>query len=369
MIWLHCGDVNEVPVTLTFAQRAASHADLDGAVITADAALQSHFEDLPKNVSFDLLPGDTPAKLRGFLEKWAPESMLWIGGTLRTGLLRNVQRNNLPAILINAEMNSILASGSRWIPGAARNAVQAFERIHTVDGATATRLKRGGVPADIVQATGPILEEPNALYVDKNELAVITEAIGTQPCWYAAQAVSAEITQLAQAHQLASRKSHRMIMIVTPNDLSLGPHFRDRLVNADLRTGLRSDGDDPTSEMQAYVADEPGEMGLWCRVAQLTYIGGTLVSSATTSPFDPLILGSAVVHGSQKAPFQRRFERLSQVEACKEVRSAAELGTTLVALSSPERSARMALAGWEELTRNAGIMNDLINWAASKGLQ
>jgi 3-deoxy-D-manno-octulosonic-acid transferase len=51
------------------------------------------------------------------------------------------------------------------------------------------------------------------------------------------------------------------------------------------------------------------------------------------------------------------------VQACREVRTAAELGIAVSVLISPEQIARMALAGWDEITQNAETLNRLVETA------
>ena len=113
-------------------------------------------------------------------------------------------------------------------------------------------------------------------------------------------------------------------------------------------------------EQQAYVADIQGELGLWYRIAPLTFMGGTLSEGGAASPLEPIVLGSAIIHGPRKAPHEARYTRLADAQACREVRTAGELGVAVGALISPEQTARMAMAGWAEITQNAEIINDLI---------
>ncbi len=363
MIWLHCGDPDNVATTLSLAARILlEDADLD-VLITADATTLPLFEGLPKGASTVVVPPDSPTRAKEFLDKWMPSSLVWIGGMLRPSLLRSVERGGINAVLINARINGVLGPGPRWLPRAARTAVQPFHRILTADGATATRLRRGGVSPDKVEATGPITEDPMPPTFDQNEMAVMAEAIGTRPCWFASGITAREVSHMAAAHMAASRKSHRMLLLITPNDLEDGADVAQILREAGLQVGLRSDGDDPLPEHQAYVADLPDEAGLWYRIAPLTFIGGSMSSGATVSPFDPITVGSAVIHATNKGPFRAHFERLSNVQACREVRTAAELGIAIGTLSSPEQSARMALAGWEEITRNAEVVNSIIRGA------
>ena len=329
-------------------------------LITAEQDLVHAFADLAGSAEAVAVPTDSPTKTKTFLDEWAPQYLIWNGGPLRPILLRNAAKAGVQATLINARNNTLYSGGSRWLPGASRNAVLPFNRVLTADGATATRLIRGGVSRDKVVATGPVLEEPIALPHDQNELTVLVETLGTRPVWFAADIVSAEVMHMAAAHLAASRKSHRLLLVITPRDLDSGPQVAQMLREAGLKVGLRSDGDDPMPEQQVYVADVERELGLWYRIAPLVFMGGTLSAGGATSPFEPIVLGSAVVHGPRKAPHEARFMRLADVQACREIRSAAELGIAVGALISPEQTARMALAGWNEITQNAKTINELV---------
>lgn len=363
MIWVHCGEADCVASTLSLVRRLVDRSDGMDVLVTAHPALLEQLDDVPPSVIKDMPPADSPTRARTFLDNRKPSTLIWNGGDLRPALLRAVAASDIPATFMNARVAGVIAGASRWIPGAAKAAVQAFETILTADGATATRLRRGGVSTDKVRATGPILEDATPLPHDANELTVMVEALGARPVWYAANIDASEVTHMAAAHLAASRKSHRMMLLISPADIDSGAKVAAILREAGLKTGIRSEGDDPTAEMQTYVADLPDELGLWYRTAPLTFIGGTLSGGDVTSPYDPIILGSAVVHGTRKAPQQTRFDRLASVEASREIRSASELGIAVGTLLSPEKTARMALAGWEEITRTAEITNDIIETA------
>lgn len=363
MIWIHCGDRDEVQSTLSLATRLSSDSSGLDVLITADTSTIGAMDVPPQVARLVAVPADTPAKIRAFWDQWSPQYLIWNGGALRPALLRYAAKAGLRATFINARNAGLLAGSARWLPGAARAAVAPFEKVLTADGATATRLIRGGVSRDKITATGPILEEPMALPHDQYEFTVMAEALDTRPVWLAADIVEAEVKDIATAHLAASRKSHRLMLIITPRDIDSGRRVAKALRTAGLKVGVRSEGDDPEPEHQAYVADYEGELGLWYRIAPLTFLGGSLGGGGTVSPFDPIVLGSAVVHGTLKDPHRARFARLAKAESCREIRSASELGIAVSVLTSPEQSARMALSGWEEITQNADVLNALVKAA------
>lgn len=363
MIWLHCGDRNELGLTRSILALLGQLAPDRDILVTGDQDILFALRDYQSEMQLAVLPEDAPAQAKDFLDRYNPTSLAWLGGTLQHNLLQAVDAIQIPGTLVNARSTTLFPRRSLWVPGSVRAAVAAFSRIMTADGVTATRLLRGGVPHSKIQATGTILEEPMPLDHDPNELTVVMEALQARPVWLAAEVLTEEIGDLIKAHTAAMRKNHRLLMVLTPRDPSESANAVASLRASGLATGLRSDMDDPHPEQQAYVADMPDEAGLWYRAAPVTFAGGSFSKAETISPLEPLTLGSAVVHGPQKAPNETRFQRLQDVGACREVRSANELGTALTAMTTPEDSARMAVAGWDEMTRNAHLINDIIRRA------
>ena len=365
MIWLHCGDVTQVPTVVSLVERLSGHNNRTRLLITAEPVGLFDGIDLPPSCTAVEVPADSPTKTRAFLDEMQPTSLIWVGGPLRRTLLRMVAKAGLHATLINARSQDLFGRGFNWLPRPTRSALTPFVRVLTADGAIATRLIRGGMDSAKVEVTGPIMEDPLPLPHDRNELAVMAEAIGTRPVWLAADVAGAEVSHMATAHLAACRKSHRLLLLIAPRGIDDGPQVAQVLRDHGLTVGLRSDGDDPEEEQQAYVTDFPSETGLWYRLSPLTFMGGTFTGDSALSPLDPIVLGSAIIHGPKRAPYEAQYDRLAKVEACREVRTAVQLGIAIGTLVSPEHSARMALAGWEEITRNAKHINTLVQDALS----
>jgi 3-deoxy-D-manno-octulosonic-acid transferase len=347
------------------AIRLHGHGNAMDVLVTANSETLPLLKLVPDGVQVVSIPTDTHVKVREFFAEWEPQYLIWIGGPVRRVLLHYVKKTGFNATMINARISTLFAGKSRWLPGASRNAVLPFTHVLTADGATATRLIRGGVPREKVVAIGPVLEEPITLPHDANELTVVIEALRTRPLWFATSVTTPEIIHIVAAHLAASRKNHRLLLIINPRDIYSGPYVAQALREAGFKVGVRSEGDDPEPEHQAYVADLADELGLWYRIAPLTFIGGTLAAGGAISPFESIALGSAVIHGPRKSPHATQFARLEQADASRQIRSAAELGIAVGMLISPEQTARMALAGWSEITQNA----ETINWLVLNAVQ
>jgi 3-deoxy-D-manno-octulosonic-acid transferase len=130
------------------------------------------------------------------------------------------------------------------------------------------------------------------------------------------------------------------------------------LGDAGLRVARRAEGEEPGEGTQVFLADGPGEMGLWLRLAPLAFLGGTLPGGCGgRNPFEAAALGAALIHGPNLAPHGEAWGRLGASGASRRVADGAELGRAVEALLAPDRAARMAHAGWDVATKGAEVAN------------
>jgi 3-deoxy-D-manno-octulosonic-acid transferase len=128
------------------------------------------------------------------------------------------------------------------------------------------------------------------------------------------------------------------------------------MVEAGLRVAARADGDEPEEATQAFLAEGTGEMGLWLRLAPLSYVGGTLAGPGGRNPFEAAALGSAILHGPRTAPWEAHWQRLAAAGAARLVRTGAELGGAVESLLAPDRVAAMAHGAWDVATQGAAAL-------------
>jgi 3-deoxy-D-manno-octulosonic-acid transferase len=164
------------------------------------------------------------------------------------------------------------------------------------------------------------------------------------------------------AHRVASRSAHRLLLVLAPRSAEEAPAMARALGEAGLRVAERAEGEEPEDGTQVYLADGPGEMGLWLRLAPLAFLGGTLPGGpGGRAPFEGAALGAALLHGPQVAPYGGAWARLDTAGAARCVLNGAELGRAVEALLAPDRVAAMAHAGWDVATRGAEVANRVVD--------
>ncbi|EYD74679.1 3-deoxy-D-manno-octulosonic-acid transferase [Rubellimicrobium mesophilum DSM 19309] len=355
LLWVHGGGPQHLTAVATLADRLLPEG------VSTLLTLPRRFElpPAPGRLVLRPAPFESGVAVRAFLEHWAPDVLLWVGGGLRPALLARTQA---PKFLVEgAPEPGLLARGAGW-PGLARAVVPLFDRALVRGDAGAERLSRAGLPEDRLEIAGPLDPPAPVLPCNERERRDLSQTIGSRPVWLAADLPMAELPAILAAHRVATRSTHRLLLILAPRIPEEAPPMARALGEAGLRVALRAEGDEPTESTQVYLADGTSEMGLWLRLAPVAYLGGTLPGGpGGRHPFEAAALGLALLHGPVTAPHGDAWARLDTAGAARVVVDAAELGRGVEALLAPDRAAVMAQAGWDVATQGAEVMNRVMD--------
>ena len=124
---------------------------------------------------------------------------------------------------------------------------------------------------------------------------------------------------------------------------------------------LRSAGDAIAPRTDIYVADTLGELGLFYRLADVVFMGKSLVPLGGQNPLEAARLDCALVHGPHMTNFEDIVRRLKDADASQEVADEAGLGVAIDRLlgDAGER-ARRAAAAQAIATAEAGVLDALM---------
>lgn len=291
-------------------------------------------------------PADRPQAVAAFLDHWRPDLGLWADGALRPVLLHMAAERGLPLLLVDGRAPDLPGAGwwRRLMPGLMRP----FRHVLALDDAARRAFLRAGAEPDAVQVTGPLEVPSRFLSVNEAERAALARTIGTRPVWLAMGVPEGEDDTIAAAHLSALRSAHRLLLILVPDAPARSAALAARLTEQfGLETARRSAEEEPGEEAQVYLADTEGEMGLWYRLAPMTWCGGTLSGPGPLRhPFEAAAMGSAILHGPETGAEAESFERLRRAGASRVVRLPADLGDAVGDLLAADRCARLAQAAW-----------------------
>lgn len=335
-------------------------AEWPGLTVLVSCAQGSADVELPEGVLMHPPPRDSAREMERALDHWRPGAIILTDALLPAMLIRMAAVRGIPLFMADGRGGPDFGRAWPWWPGFTARLLRRFERILVVDPEAQRAFRRAGAEDWRVEAVGSMAAVPAIPGHSEAERDALATQFNARPVWLAAAVPEAEEDTVLAAHRLAQRRTHRLLLVMIPADPRRGRALARRLEGR-MRVALRSEGAEPREDDQVYIADTEGEMGLWYRLAGVSYLGGTIAGSGSAiDPLEPAALGSVPIHGPRHGAWAAEVARLRRAGALLEARDAQTLAQGVGVLVMPERAAQMAFNGWEMLTDGAEATERLV---------
>jgi 3-deoxy-D-manno-octulosonic-acid transferase len=365
LVWIHAGEPENLLAVQDFALRLLnSRAGLHVLITLPDQ--ETAQRPAPARPDSSLMqitaPGEHPDAVSAFLDHWQPDSCIWIWGGLRPNLVLETADRSVPMFLIDADTRGFDARRDRWLPALTRRLLSKFAAVFARSANDHKRLNHLELPAKKLAQTGPLLAGGQVLPCVESDLTDLSAAMGGRPAWFAAGVSDKEIGIVLGAHKQALRLSHRLLLILQPDDPDKLPEVLEHAASRNITTAQWDDGQFPDDTTQLLVSGDPAERGLFFRLAPVSFLGGTLVQgSRSCDPLEAASLGSAILYGPRLRQFMPSYSRLATAGAARIVNDVDALGTAVSRLIAPDQAAAMAHAGWDVISQGAELTDRIID--------
>jgi len=342
LIWLHAASVGESQSMLPLITHLLTRYPDIHVLFTTGTVSSARLiaGQLPDRVIHQYVPVDRMAYVRRFLDHWKPDVALWAESEFWPNLISETQARGIPMVLVNGRISPRSFAGWQRARGLIKSLLQNFEMCLGQTQGDAERLKKLG--ANRFKCVGNLKFASPPLDADADELARLQSLLGDRPRWLAASTHAGEEEIAADVHRALGGRHPGLLTIIVPRHPDRGPEILSTLSGSDLSIGLRSRGDQPTPETEIYIADTLGELGLFFRLANIVFMGKSLVPLGGQNPLEPLRLECAVLHGPHMANFKLMAEEMAAAGAAVTVGSATELAEAVGRLLT-DADARTAL--------------------------
>lgn len=355
LIWVHSASVGEMLAVVPLVERirAQDFAVLVTSGTVTSAALAE--QRLPDSVMHQFIPLDVPGFVSRFLDHWRPDLALFVESDLWPNLILTCATRRIPLILVNGRVSE--RSFNRWqrIPSAIGALLSRFDLCLAQSTADSQRLLRLGAPR--ISSTGNLKLDVPAPPVDQPTLHRFDALIGLRAVIAAASTHAGEETAIIAAHRQLREKYPTLLTVIAPRHPGRGPAIAAIAEAAGLAVGLRSRGDLPKRDVNVYVADTLGELGLVYRIAPIVFMGGSLASHGGQNPIEAVRLGAAVLHGPHVWNFAEIYATLDEAHGAELVADENALTTRLAAwLAEPATPAEVADAAAQTMEKLSGAL-------------
>ncbi len=366
VLWLHATSAQRLLTLYELGNRIRNLRDDLVVLITSGSELNSLpalFLDPDEFwIQSDRIASDHPSEVHQFLDHWRPDICLWAGATLMPNLISQAADRGMPMILADVDHDDFASRKHKWFPDLTRQSLVRFGTILTTEPTVTAMLRRFGVPDRLIITAEPLRNGPSPLPVDEKSLSTTSQQLTGRPLWLAAHVQTNEFEPVLAAHSYALRLVHRLLMVITVADPDTLNRLDDTLAGTGIRYARWYGGDDIDDNTQVLISDGIDDLGLWYRMAPLTFMGSSLsMGNGGRNPLEAVALGSAILFGPHVTDHRATYSRLATVGAGRSIGDADGLGAAVIKLVAPDHSAAMALAGWQVVTEGARLTDQLVD--------
>ncbi len=355
LVWLHAPGAESLSGLAELGRRLVEE---DGVVVLLTTDLVQSIVGLVVQPP----PPDTAPDSREFLNYWSPEVLICAEGELRPAMLNEAAMRKLPALMVEARAPHLIVGREGWYPGLIRSTLTQFRKIYPADAVAERAFRKAGADAHTLQTLGKLEKAPILLPYLEAERASLAALLAGRPVWLAMAVPEEEEEAVIAAHRAALALSHRLLLILVPNDLARADVLTSRMERGEgWQVARRSAEQEPDPTIEVFIPDQPGEIGLWYRLAPVTFLGGSLLGQGcNANPMEPATTGSAILFGPRTGAFGQVYAALGSALAARMVASVDDLSAGLSDLLSPDRAARQAHAAWDVLSQGVEVTDTIV---------
>jgi 3-deoxy-D-manno-octulosonic-acid transferase len=362
LVWFHAASVGEAASLLEMLRRLTLARPEVCCLVTTGTLTSARFlaDRLPEGCIHQFAPLDVRPWVRRFLDHWRPDAAVWTESELWPATLTELKARGIPTLLINARISNRSFRRWRMMGGMARALLAKFDRILAQDDLAGEQLTALGADPARLTVEGTLKEGAAPLPYDEAERVRVARAFSGRPVWLAASTHPGEEEIVLAAHARARRALPMLALILAPRHPARGDELAEMMRARGLAVAQRLKAEPIGADTDVYLADTLGEMGLWYRIAAVSFVGGSLAEIGGHNPFEPALLGSAILYGPHVRNFIDGYRRLAAADAAVLVRSETELCEALVATMAPDRAAAMAAAAWAACSEGAEVTDTVL---------
>ncbi|KNX76159.1 3-deoxy-D-manno-octulosonic acid transferase [Pseudomonas sp. 250J] len=329
---------------------------------TGSERIRAMFEGEPR-VQHCYLPYDLPWAAGRFLDHVRPRLGIIMETELWPNHIHQCARRGIPVALANARLSERSARGYARFAGLTRPMLEEMSLIAVQTETEAERFRALGARDECVQVTGSIKFD---LKIDDQLLpraVALREqwAARQRPVWIAASTHDGEDALILEAHRELLKVHSDALLILVPRHPERFAAVHE-LCAGQFSTVRRSTGDAVTAQTQVLLGDTMGELLFLYALADIAFVGGSLVATGGHNPLEPAALALPVLMGPHVFNFLEISAMLREAGALQQVDDAEGLaGAVRRLVELPQDARRMGEAGRAVMRANQGALQRLLD--------
>ena len=308
-IWIHALSVGEVLSAVPLIKELKScfkHQD-----IVFSASTKTGFEIannlLKGNVdSIFFFPYDLLVSVKHIAAKVEPAIVIIVESDIWPNFLFEMKRRNVPVILVNARLSKKSYFGYKRFLFFSKRLFLSFSKICVQSSEDANRFSLLGIPRGRITITGNIKFDQQYDFAGREELNKLRQSLLIKPSQKILLAGSTHYGEeaiLLDAFSRLKKKYLDLILIIVPRNPDRARSVCRICKSAGLFAVTMSELEEKKPGQDVIVVDRIGILKMLYAIADMAFVGGSLVRCGGHNPIEPAAFSKPIIFGPNMSDF------------------------------------------------------------------
>ena len=360
LIWMHGASVGECLSMLPLVNRLLERDENLHIMVTSGTVTSAQLmvTRLPERAFHHYLPVDVPGAATRLIRHFKPQAAYWFESEFWPTTLNAFKKAGVPLVLLNGRISD--RSFARWQkhPNFIKMMLSCFALTLGQSEEDRRRLAVLGSPN--TACVGNIKCAAPASPFKEEELEKLKAQIGNRPCFCGASTHANEEEQLADVALNLKADFANLLLISVPRHPNRADEIQKMFEAKGFKVARRSRGEEITDEIQVYLADTIGEMGLLYQLAPLVFVGGSLIDFGGQNMLEPMYWSRVVFVGPYTQNFRAFMAAGKEQNTIVEVQNKDELAEKMrFYLKNPDACMQMGTCAHQMAISEMAVLDRL----------
>ena len=315
-VWLHGASIGEITSVIPIVEALEKNKKIKKILLTSSTASSASVikKYKFKKTTHVFFPIDTNYLTNRFIRYWKPQIALFIDSEIWPNMFKNLNKNNIPIILINGRITK--KSFLRWrkFPNFSKKIFGKISLAMPQNSETTKYLKILGAKKIKIAGNLKYFGKSKKI-IDKNSKKLFKNKL----IFCAASTHYNEELFIGKLHKELKLKYNNLLTILIPRHANRSQSITNELENIDLKTITKSSKKKISKNTDIYIVDTYGDTSKFYGLSNITFLGGSIVSHGGQNPLEPARMGSYILHGPNIQNFKEIYIMLSKLNVSSKV--------------------------------------------------
>ena len=367
LIWVHAVSVGEVNASMPLLRRLITEYPNIEILVTTTTPTGSKLllERLGGTVKHQYLPVDLPLCIKAFLDHWQPKALILLETEIWPNLINLCKQKGIKTALVNARLSEKSKSNYLKYNSLIKESVDSLDLILAQYESDRLRfneisqIKKIDICGNL-KFDQDIPSELNEISLNIRKDWSINGKV--RPTLIASSTHEGEEDIVLDAFEKILKVRPESLLILVPRHLERFERVKGILQESKIPFVSRSMREDVSKDTKILLGDTIGELNFLYSLADIAFIGGSLIDHGGQNLLEPSAQSLALLSGPSLRNFSDISEQLIQNNALAVVHDAEELCNRYLFLIEDESTCNaIGAKAYEVFMKNRGALDAILN--------